>query len=108
MADRAPRRCWDLEADELARALKVPSAKGNERYQLVEDVGLGFLNRNGKVTDAFRSRILFPIFDVNGEPVAFGGRVLKLGQNRLAGAAMAGAVQAADGFDQGSVGAVGS
>jgi DNA primase len=68
---------WAPEGwDELARALKVPSNKGNERYQLFEGVGLGFLNRTNKVTDAFRGRILFPIFDVNGEPVAFGGRVL--------------------------------
>jgi len=68
---------WAPEGwDELARALKVPSNKGDERYQLFEGVGLGFLNRTGKVTDAFRARVLFPIFDVNGEPVAFGGRVL--------------------------------
>jgi DNA primase len=68
---------WAPEGwDELARALKIPSNKDNERYQLFEGVGLGFLNRTGKVTDAFRGRVLFPIFDVNGEPVAFGGRVL--------------------------------
>lgn len=68
---------WAPEGwDELARALKIPSNKDNERYQLFEGVGLGFLNRSGKVTDAFRARVLFPIFDVNGEPVAFGGRVL--------------------------------
>jgi DNA primase len=68
---------WAPEGwDELARALKIPSNKDNDRYQLFEGVGLGFLNRNGKVTDAFRGRVLFPIFDVNGEPVAFGGRVL--------------------------------
>lgn len=74
---RAYKVGWAPEGwDELARALKVPSNKANERYQLFEDVGLGFLNRTGKVTDAFRARILFPIFDVNGEPVAFGGRVL--------------------------------
>ncbi len=62
--------------DELARALGVPSTKDAERYQLFEGAGLGFLNRAGRVTDAFRGRVLFPIFDVNGEPVAFGGRVL--------------------------------
>jgi DNA primase len=38
------------------------------------DTGLGFLNRNGRQTDAFRGRVLFPIFDAQGDPVAFGGR----------------------------------
>jgi DNA primase len=55
--------------DELARALKIPSG------DFVE-AGLGFLNRTNRLTDAFRGRILFPIFDVNGAPVAFGGRIM--------------------------------
>ncbi len=48
--------------------------------QLSEEVavgsGLGFVNRKGRVQDAFRSRVLFPICDPSGHPVAFGGRVL--------------------------------
>ena len=40
------------------------------------DTGLGFLNRGGRQTDAFRGRVLFPIFDAQGDPVAFGGRSL--------------------------------
>jgi len=55
--------------DELARALKVPS-------QDFIDAGLGFMNRTNRLTDAFRGRVLFPIFDVNGAPVAFGGRIM--------------------------------
>ena len=55
--------------DELARELKVPD-------DVFVDAGLGFLNRNNKPTDAFRGRVLFPIFDVNGNPVAFGGRIM--------------------------------
>lgn len=47
---------------------------------LSEDVavgsGLGFVNRRGRLQDAFRARILFPICDPSGHPVAFGGRVL--------------------------------
>jgi DNA primase len=38
--------------------------------------GLGFVNRRGRLQDAFRARILFPICDPSGHPVAFGGRVL--------------------------------
>ncbi|HEY2815107.1 MAG TPA: DNA primase [Acidimicrobiales bacterium] len=59
--------------DELARALRVPD-------DVLVDSGLGFLNRRGGQTDAFRGRLLFPIFDVNGDAVAFGGRVLPGGE----------------------------
>ena len=38
--------------------------------------GLGFLNRRGRLQDAFRARILFPICDPSGHPVALGGRIL--------------------------------
>ncbi len=48
--------------------------------KLSEDVavgaGLGFVNRRGKIQDAFRARVLFPICDPSGNPVALGGRVL--------------------------------
>jgi DNA primase len=38
--------------------------------------GLGFVNRRNRLQDAFRGRILFPICDPSGHPVALGGRVL--------------------------------
>ncbi len=61
---------WAPDAwDTLAKALKLPN-------DILEDTRLGFLNKNNRQTDAFRGRILFPIFDVNGNPVAFGGRIL--------------------------------
>ena len=48
--------------------------------KLSEDVavgsGLGFVNRRGRLQDAFRGRVLFPICDPSGHPVALGGRVL--------------------------------
>jgi DNA primase len=53
----------------LVRALKLPD-------DVIRDTGLGYLNRNGRQTDAFRGRILFPIFDANGDAVGFGGRVM--------------------------------
>ncbi|HWD56585.1 MAG TPA: DNA primase [Acidimicrobiales bacterium] len=55
--------------DALARALEVPG-------EVLGDAGLGFVNRLGRQQDAFRARVLFPIFDAAGRPVAFGGRVL--------------------------------
>jgi DNA primase len=51
-----------------------------ESLRLSEDVavgaGLGFVNRRGRLQDAFRARVLFPICDPSGNPVALGGRVL--------------------------------
>ncbi|MGV3760032.1 MAG: DNA primase, partial [Actinomycetota bacterium] len=67
---RAFRIGWAPEAwDELTKALRLPD-------DVVKDTGLGYLNRSGRQTDAFRGRILFPIFDANGDAVGFGGRVM--------------------------------
>jgi DNA primase len=43
---------------------------------LLRETGLAFENRRGKLQDAFRARVLFPIFNENGDAVALGGRVL--------------------------------
>ena len=59
--------------DALCRHLKVPPP-------VLEAAGLGFTNRRGRVQDAFRARVMFPIVDVNGATVAFGGRQLPGGQ----------------------------
>lgn len=55
--------------DALCRALE-PSEK------VLLGTGLGFVNRIGRMQDAFSGRIVFPIFDPVGRPVALGGRVL--------------------------------
>ncbi|HEX2038210.1 MAG TPA: DNA primase [Acidimicrobiales bacterium] len=57
----------------LSSALRLPD-------DVLVDTGLGFLNRHHRQTDAFRGRVLFPIFDSSGKPVAFGGRVLPGGE----------------------------
>ena len=44
--------------------------------QVASDSGLGFVNRAGRLQDAFRARVLFPIFDPSGRAVAIGGRIL--------------------------------
>jgi len=61
------------EWDALSRALQLPDA-------VLRDTGLGFLNRRNRQQDSFRARVLFPISDVQGDPVAFGGRVLPGGE----------------------------
>jgi DNA primase len=37
---------------------------------------LDFTNKAGRMQDSFRGRIMFPIYIENGDPVAFGGRIL--------------------------------
>src|SRR4051812_8651177 len=43
---------------------------------LLQATGLVFRNRRDRMQDAFRARVLFPIFSDTGEAVAIGGRVL--------------------------------
>ncbi len=61
---------WAPEGwDTLCRALSLPA-------DVARDTGLGFVNARNRLQDSFRARVLFPIFDARGEPVAMGGRVL--------------------------------
>jgi DNA primase len=55
--------------DALSRDLGVPG-------RLLEETGLAFTNKRGRLQDSFRARVMFPIFTDNGDPVAFGGRIL--------------------------------
>lgn len=55
--------------DALARTLRVPA-------EVLTDSGLGFVNRAGRQQDAFRARVIFPIFDPSDRPIALGGRIL--------------------------------
>jgi DNA primase len=40
------------------------------------DAGLAFVNRANRLQDAIRARVMFPIWDMRGDPVGFGGRTL--------------------------------
>src|ERR1700722_6524176 len=53
----------------MAKSLKLPE-------NVLSDSGLGFVNRRGRVQDFFRARVLFPICDPSGRPIALGGRIL--------------------------------
>ncbi len=55
--------------DQMSRDLGVGA-------DLLRDTGLAFNNKRNRLQDAFRARVLFPIFTDAGEPVAFGGRIL--------------------------------
>ncbi|MGI9623560.1 MAG: DNA primase [Acidimicrobiales bacterium] len=56
---------WDL----LSKGLKTSD-------KVLADAGLSFKNRRNRLQDTFRARILFPIYDINNDPVGFGGRKL--------------------------------
>ncbi len=55
--------------DQLARHLRLSADD-------LRDSGLGFVNKANRQQDAFRGRVMFPIFDERGDPVGFGGRIL--------------------------------
>ena len=70
---RAFRIGWAPSAwDELVKALHGQKFSDD----VLVECGLAFRNRTGRATDAFRGRVLFPISDADGRPVAFGGRIL--------------------------------
>jgi DNA primase len=55
--------------DALSRSLQLPE-------RVLTDSALGFVNRRGRAQDSFRARVIFPICDPSGRPVALGGRIL--------------------------------
>lgn len=59
--------------DRLVRALAFPP-------KVLRDAGLGRESKRGGTNDFFRARILFPIFDPQGDPIGFGGRTLPGGR----------------------------
>jgi len=63
----APANAWEALVDHLR-------GKGFRPEELTE-AGLAKAGARG-LRDAFHARVLFPIFDVGGDPVAFGGRIL--------------------------------
>ncbi len=61
---------WDFIGRQLR---KYPPAK-------LKEAGLLIAHESGRHYDRFRRRILFPIFDINGRVVGFGGRIIGEGQ----------------------------
>jgi DNA primase len=55
--------------DGLCRAVKEPPS-------ILVASGLAFRNRAGRTQDFLRNRVIFPIFDPQGQPVAVAGRLL--------------------------------
>jgi DNA primase len=57
------------EWDALARSLDLS-------VKVLSGTGLGFENSRGRRQDFLRARVVFPIFDTAGKPIALGGRIL--------------------------------
>jgi DNA primase len=60
------------EWDALSRHLQQQKFSRDD----ITGAGLAFVNRVNKLQDQFRARLMFPIYDMNGEPAGFGGRAL--------------------------------
>ena len=55
--------------------LKAMAQKGYDKRDLL-DAGLAVSNQKGAIYDRFRNRVMFPIIDLRGDVIGFGGRVL--------------------------------
>ena len=63
----APNR-WDALIEALSK-------EGYEKRDLL-DAGLAVNNKDGRIYDRFRNRVIFPIIDIRGDVIGFGGRVM--------------------------------
>ena len=59
---------WDGLLTELAK-------QGYDKRDLL-DAGLAVSTKDGRIYDRFRNRVMFPIIDVRGNVIGFGGRVM--------------------------------
>ena len=60
--------------DSLVKAMK---AKGYTEEELKESGLVSVSQKTGNIFDRFRDRLMFPIIDVRGNVIAFGGRIIK-------------------------------
>ena len=60
--------------DSLANAMR---AKGYTEEELKESGLVTVSQKNGRIFDRFRGRLMFPIIDVRGNVIGFGGRIIK-------------------------------
>ncbi len=63
---------WDALVGHLRHA-RVPE-------KAVLGAGLAVRSRRGRLVDRFRGRVMFPIFDLRGDPVGFGARRMEGGE----------------------------
>ncbi len=61
--------------DSFSALINAMAEKGFSKDELVA-AGLASKNDRGNIYDRFRNRVMFPIIDVRGQVIAFGGRVM--------------------------------
>lgn len=61
--------------DSFSALLDAMREKGFAKEEVLE-AGLASRNEKGRVYDRFRNRVMFPIINVRGQVIAFGGRVM--------------------------------
>ena len=57
--------------------VKAMTAKGYTQEELKESGLVSVSQKNGNIYDRFRDRLMFPIIDVRGNVIGFGGRIIK-------------------------------
>ncbi|MGM9661502.1 MAG: DNA primase [Oscillospiraceae bacterium] len=63
---------WDV-------LISAMTKQGYTKRELL-DAGLAVQSKNGGIYDKFRGRLMFPVIDVRGDVVAFGGRIIGPGE----------------------------
>src|SRR5688572_1857373 len=58
-------------------ALSIYLRQKGATQEQIEKSGLVVIKEEGGSYDRFRGRLIFPVFDIQGRPIAFGGRTLK-------------------------------
>lgn len=66
--------------DSWSSLIDFMKAKGYSEKEL-EEAGLAVKRDNGTYFDKFRGRVMFPIMDIRGNVIAFGGRIIKDSEN---------------------------
>ena len=61
--------------NEWSSLLDTMTGKGYSREEILE-AGLAVSGKNGGMYDRFRNRLMFPIIDIRGNIIGFGGRVM--------------------------------
>ncbi|MBU5434597.1 DNA primase [Pseudoflavonifractor sp. MSJ-37] len=64
-----------MAPDRWDSLIQAMAEKGYSKRELL-DAGLAVDNKKGRIYDRFRNRVMFPIIDLRGEVIGFGGRVL--------------------------------
>lgn len=67
--------------DRWRALLNFLTKKGYNKAELKKAGLILRSNKNGKYYDRFRGRVIFPIFNVRGEVLAFGGRIINSSDN---------------------------